>query len=103
MASKKLGHLASEIALLKHGFANKTVAVFTTRLRHSLLRAFVVEGWRRRQSRVTVPRHFGSLISNPKLRSNVIVSSSVRVRPTFSCSLIRCYIISGLSVIQSGA
>ena len=27
MASKKLGHLASEIALLKHGFANKAVAV----------------------------------------------------------------------------
>jgi hypothetical protein len=36
------------------------------------------------------------------LRSNVTVSSSVRVRPTFSCSLIRCGIISGLSTIQSG-
>jgi hypothetical protein len=102
MASKKLGHLASEIALLKHGFANKTVAVFTTRLRHSLLRAFVVEGWRRRQSRVTIPHHFGSLISNPKLRRNVTVSSSVRVRPSFSCSLIRCRTVSGLSTIQSG-
>jgi len=87
MASKKLGHLASEIALLKHGFANKTVAVFTTRLRHSLLRAFVVGGW---------------VISNPKLRRNVTVSSSVRVRPSFSCSLIRCRIVSGLSTIQSG-
>ena len=48
------------------------------------------------------PHHFGSLISNPKRRSKVTVSSSVRVRPTFSCSLIRCVIISALSTIQSG-
>jgi hypothetical protein len=42
------------------------------------------------------------MISNPKLRSNVTVSSSVRVCPSFSCSLIRCDIISGLTFIQSG-
>lgn len=33
-------------------------------------------------------------VSNPKLRSNMTVSSSVGVRPTFSCSRIRCGIIS---------
>src|SRR4051794_8156027 len=42
------------------------------------------------------------MISNPTLRNNVTVSSSVSVRPSFSCCLIRCRIISGLSSIQSG-
>lgn len=40
-----------------------------------------------RGSRLAVPHHFASLISNPKLCSSVTVSSSVRARPTFSCSL----------------
>jgi hypothetical protein len=37
----------------------------------------------------SVSHHLASLISNPTLRSNATVSSSVSVRPSFSCSLIR--------------